>query len=205
MELGTLAGGASLVPAAVGWTCRHALGWRREVALWVVVLAVQNVVLRILSWENIPTWPVTWWAYPITFVLGVRAILSFPSMVAHRSHFWPLVLGFLGAWVVAPFLGDRQDGYSLVLAPLHALLLAAGGGWLLLRAVGADLGLEAPPVLVGTATLLTYGPFALVWPASAILGTAAPEWVLPMWETRAGLLLAGSIIFAAALRCRDPA
>ena len=193
MLVATLAVGASFLPVLVG--LRHT-DWRQRVWWWLAVVAIGNLVIGELVTG--PTWVWTWYAYPVTLWLGVRALVALPGMEGHRAHAWPLVLLFLGVWLSAPFFGDRQGGYSVFVAPFHALLLSGGSGWAMLRGTMAES--HPKTLLVGAATFLTYGPFVALWPVSAWLSATQPEWVLPVWEARAGLLVVGSVLYALALR-----
>lgn len=199
IDVGTVAVGASLVPVVVGLRRGYPSGWKRVVWWWLVVLAVENLILRWMSWHHLATWAVTWYAYPVTLALGVWALLAFPTMAPNRGHRWPLIGGFFVAWLLAPLLPDRQSGFSVFIAPLHALLLMAGGVWLLFRATGPHRKLRAPPVLTGAATFLTYGPFVAIWPVSVYLSAVSPEWLVPLWLVRAALLVVGSFLYAAAM------
>lgn len=190
----TLAVVASAAPVLAG--CRHELaGWRLRVWGWLAFLCAENVVLRVMSWNDLPTGLVAWWCYPVSVALGVTALLSFEVTASLRWWRWPLILGYLACWLAAPVLGDGP-GYSVFAAPLHALLLSGVGAVVLARSL--DRPDHRPPA-VAIATLLCYLPFVAVWPVSLYLTSVAPEWVLPLWEARAGVLIVGSLVYAVAL------
>lgn len=187
--IGTVAVGASLLPVLLGLGKKPSPVW-----VWLTVLAVQNVLLRYLSWQGQPTWHVTWWAYPLTLWLGLRALRTLPGM---PQRIWPMWGLFLGVWLVAPFTGDRVEDYSVFVAPFHALTLAGMAGIGIVKATEPEV--PWPSLAIAVGTFLTYGPFLIVWPLSAYLTATNPEWVLPLWEARAGLLIVGSLLFAVAL------
>lgn len=196
--IGTLAVGASLAPVVVGLH-RRMDGWRWRLWCWLAFLAAENLALRVLAWQGIPTWWVTWACYPVAVGLGLWALLGFPVMARYRSTLWPVVVGFVVAWIAASLLGDRQAGFSVFVAPFHALILAGLGGWLFVRSTGPERVLTRSPQTAALATVLTYGPFLAVWPVSVFLATVEPSLVLPLWEARAGLLIVGSLLYAIAL------
>lgn len=191
MMIGTMAVAASLLPVVLGFGRRVN---QSAVWVWLSALALQNAVLWWMAQHGQSTWLVTWLAYPVTLWLGLRALRTLPGM---PQVIWPLALGFLGIWGVASVVGDRVEGYSVFIAPLHSMTLAGMAALGIVRATEPDRSWRDLTVAMGA--FLLYGPFLVVWPMSAYLTATSPEWVLPMWEARAGLLIVGSLLFAVAL------
>lgn len=200
--LGTVAVYTSALPAVTGavrW--RHLDSAQRAVAIWVAFLFAQNVLLRLLAWQGTPTRVATWYAYPISVWLGLTALLAFPAMSHHRAIRSPLALTFLAVWLLGPVIGDHQAGYSHFVAPIHAFMLAAVAALVLVISGGRpEFRWSSASSSAAIATVLCYGPFVAVWPASALLSASRPEWILPIWETRAMLLIVGAFFFTRSLR-----
>lgn len=174
---------------------------QRAVAIWVSALFVQNAAMELLFPPGRETWLATWLAYPITLWLGLNALLAFRAMERHRWIALPLALVFVTFWSLGPFLGDQVAGYSHYVAPIHALILTCAAMLLLLRLhEQPDFSWLDAGTLVALATLVCYGPFLAIWPASALLSEIRPSMVLLIWETRALLLIIGALLFTRSLR-----
>src|SRR5690606_13019854 len=136
--IASLAVAASVAPVFVG--LRHELaGWRLALWGWLAFLAAENVVLPVMSWNDVPTGLAAWWCYPVSVALGLHALSAFPDTADLRPWRTPVAIGYTVLWAVSPLFRDGP-GFSLYAAPLHARVLSVAAAMLFVRSVDGYFG-----------------------------------------------------------------
>lgn len=201
MNIINVAAGASALPAIAGFARGARTDpVRRPLWIWMIMLGIEDVCVRIVASNHIETWWLTWLSYPLAVWLGLVALLGFEVMEPLRRLRAPLFMTFLGVWILGFFIGERATGFASYAAPVHALILAGLGVTLLIRSsTQVPIRPQRIPSLTGLATAVTYGPFVAIWPLSSLLLESNRPLLGTIWQVRAVLLIAGSLLFCVAL------
>jgi len=160
---------------------------------WLLMAAVFNSGMSILTNLGYPTMLLGWATYPIYAAVGTYALTALRPADRIRNWLWIGFGGYCLVWLIA---GSPGRGFPSVSAPLLWLLLSLCATTLLisrLRETRAPLGDFGALIAIGT--LVSYLPSIALEPLGTIIYPSNPDLFQALWRGKEALHVIGAAIW----------